>query len=201
MAQLPSTATIKDIIAALQTMECINQKADLASAVGSPASASDAVATIITKLQNAKNTMATNLTAKGVSAVGSESLSSLAAKINSLPTSGAKRWANGANTTGSSLMTFTKLPSSSELAVYLEVTGLTFKPSVIIVTSDNPNYRYAEVVYYTDLKYESTTGIVFTRTNDNVFAVTGNAYINATGFRIPASGLTTNTPARWIAFE
>ncbi|WP_431809870.1 hypothetical protein [Brevibacillus agri] len=82
MAQLPSTATLAQIIAGLREMEAINQKADLAAAVGSPAAASDDVATIISKLQTAKNTLASNITAQGLyTAQGTESLTALAGKI------------------------------------------------------------------------------------------------------------------------
>ena len=127
MAQLPSTATIKDIISALQTMEAINQKADLVSVVGSPALSTDDVATIIAKIQNSKNTLAANLVAKGASAVGTESLKSLVDKVNSMP--GVKRWAVGT------------IPArgneSASTVSYSNVNGLTFAPSVVIIRKAN----------------------------------------------------------------
>ncbi|MGO0058663.1 hypothetical protein ACTID9_01115 [Brevibacillus fluminis] len=127
MAQLPSTASIKDIIAALQAMEAINQKADLVSVVGSPALSTDDVATIISKLQTAKNTLAANITTQGTSATGTESLSALAAKVT--VGSSVRRWASGTGTTDSGAI--------------LNVSGLAFKPSVIILKmkAGTNNYR------------------------------------------------------------
>lgn len=119
MAQLPNTATIKDIITSLQTMQCINQKADLASVVGSPAASTDDVATIITKIQNAKNTLATNIKALGNTASGTEGLAALASKVS--VGSGLKRWASGSQTTY----------TNGQVHGVLEITGLSFKPSIV----------------------------------------------------------------------
>ncbi|MGF9822610.1 hypothetical protein ABE430_08825 [Brevibacillus agri] len=119
MAQLPSTATIKDIIAALQTMEAVNQKADLAAVVGSPAVSTDDVATIISKLQNAKNTLASNITAQGLTtASGSESLASLASKVTA---SSVKKYAEGK-----------AAPVWNGSVWVTTVTGLAFRPTFIL---------------------------------------------------------------------
>ncbi|GED59381.1 hypothetical protein ABER61_16095 [Brevibacillus formosus] len=134
MAQLPSTASIKDIITSLQTMECINQKADLASVVGSPAASTDDVATIITKIQNAKNTLAANITAKGTVASGSESVQTLVNKVGLL--SGVKKWASGT--------------ISTDANGNLTVTGLGFMPSVIVLharESTSRGYAYYRKIH------------------------------------------------------
>lgn len=55
---LENTASIKDIITSLQSMEGINAKADLASVVGSPATAEDTMATMVNHIQSAKNELA-----------------------------------------------------------------------------------------------------------------------------------------------
>lgn len=55
---LDNTTSIKDIITTLQSVEGINAKADLASVVGSPATADDAMVTITNTIQQAKNDLA-----------------------------------------------------------------------------------------------------------------------------------------------
>ncbi|TRY24365.1 hypothetical protein FOI68_17075 [Brevibacillus sp. LEMMJ03] len=194
MAKLPSTATIKDIIAALQQMECINQKTDLAATVGSPASASDAVATIITKLQNAKNSLAANLTAKGQSATGTESLQSLANKVNSLPV---KKWATVTATVegggGNSTVT---------------VSGLTFKPSLIIVKHRNgANNGDFWALYFANFPnaYDTvlTTISAITDGSQDTYNAKNNTanggYINSSGFKLFIQSSTPGTQATcWI---
>lgn len=120
MAQLPSTATLSEIIAALQTMEAINQKADLAAAVGSPALATDDMATIISKLQTQKNNLATNLTNKGAASTGAETLKALVDKVGALS---GKRIATGTK----NFNTGTQPPS------VLTVTGLAFRPTRVFL--------------------------------------------------------------------
>lgn len=63
-----------------------NGKSDIASVVGSPASANNTFAQLKTHIQNAKNKGAANLVAKGTTAVGTESLDSLMSKISSVST-------------------------------------------------------------------------------------------------------------------
>ncbi|ATF15651.1 hypothetical protein ABEX29_06615 [Brevibacillus porteri] len=120
MFQLPGTATIKDIIAALQEMEAINQKADLFSIVGAPATASDTVGQLIAKLVTAKSTIVADLTAKGIPASSGEGFQSLVNKLVSL---NGKRWATG---------TFTILDDET-----VTVSGLSFKPNYVVVYKNN----------------------------------------------------------------
>ncbi|WP_254866585.1 tail fiber protein [Geobacillus sp. LEMMY01] len=61
-------------------------KTSIASVIGSPATSGDTFATLANHIQNAKNTMATNLTNKGTSANGTETLQSLANKIANVVT-------------------------------------------------------------------------------------------------------------------
>lgn len=185
MAQLPSTATIKDIIAALQAMECVNQKADLAAAVGNPAVSTDDVATIITKLQNAKNTLAANLAAQGQVASGSDSLASLASKVVAAPS---KRWATG---------TKSNVPSSSTTTI----SGLAFTPTTVIVRSDNYYWTLVTPIF-ASLSTRADT------TNSNFFGAgsvpqSGSLSIIANGFTVKPyyNGAGSNGNIEWIAFE
>ncbi|NNV04787.1 hypothetical protein ETC00_19515, partial [Brevibacillus sp. MCWH] len=61
-------------------------KTGVATVVGSPATAGDTFSQLVTHIQNAKNTMATNLSNKGVSASGTEALQALANKIANVNT-------------------------------------------------------------------------------------------------------------------
>lgn len=94
-----------------------NGKSSIAAVIGSPATSGDTFATLVNHIQNAKNTMATNLTNKGTSASGTESLQALANKIANVNTG--KKYATGSGTT-SGKGAFT-------------VSGLAFTPSIIIV--------------------------------------------------------------------
>jgi len=91
-------------------------KTGIAAVIGSPATSGDTFATLANHIQNAKNTMATNLTGKGVSASGTEALQALADKIANISTG--KKWASGTTTSDSG---------------YVSVTGLDFTPSLMIL--------------------------------------------------------------------
>jgi hypothetical protein len=203
MAQLPNNATIKDIIAALQQMECISQKADLAATVGSPASASDAVATIITKLQNAKNTLAENLTAKGQIATGSESVQSLADKVGAY---NGKRWASGTVNISSAQKNFRTYSSGWTVTSrpYAEVTGLSFLPSIIILytsgATTDPRYTIYSKNGFGIMSGEKVVGF---NVGDVKFTDQGTTslYVTNGAFLIPAFPGTTPTTMEWIAYE
>lgn len=58
-----------------------NGKTDIADVIGSPVTSADTFSQIKSKIQTIKNTMASNLTAKGVVAAGTEALAALGDKI------------------------------------------------------------------------------------------------------------------------
>ena len=91
-----------------------NGKSSIAAVIGSPATSGDTFATLANHIQNAKNTMATNLTNKGTSASGTETLQSLADKIANVNTG--KPFATG------SLSFYTV---GSDVAVETSVLGFT----------------------------------------------------------------------------
>ncbi|MEK4167323.1 hypothetical protein NST18_12795 [Anoxybacillus sp. FSL W8-0104] len=92
-------------------------KTGVATVVGSPATAGDTFSQLVTHIQNAKNTMATNLSNKGVSASGTEALQALADKIADVNTG--KKWA------------VVSVPGYSKGSV-IPITGLGFRPSICI---------------------------------------------------------------------
>lgn len=109
---LDNTAKLSDIISALQTMEGINAKADLASVVGSPATANDTMAAINAVIQNAKDAIAT-----AIDVPNTTPLQVMADNI-----------AAGIEATGS-----IPAPASDTITI----SGLNFKPSKIILRADN----------------------------------------------------------------
>jgi hypothetical protein len=81
--------TAKDVTGAINELflNANNLKTDWAGVIGSPLVATDTSAQLKSKTQTLKDTMATSLTAKGQSSVGTEGLSALVNKINSISTS------------------------------------------------------------------------------------------------------------------
>ncbi|TGV13630.1 hypothetical protein EN829_049865 [Mesorhizobium sp. M00.F.Ca.ET.186.01.1.1] len=162
----------------MQEMECVNQKADLAAVVGNPALSTDDVATIIMKLQNAKNTLAANITAQGQVASGNDNLASLAAKVIATPV---KRWARG---------------TASYNGGRVTVSGLSFKPNFVLmyVNQNNFGFFYSEATslgYFTAYNTGSQ--------NVNYFVLDTLNKINSDGWtldmRFP------NLTVVWLAFE
>ncbi|MEG0449907.1 MAG: hypothetical protein RR595_08630 [Lysinibacillus sp.] len=155
---LDNNAKIGEIITALGGMQGINQKAELASVIGAPAIASDNVATQITKIQNAKDVLA--------SKVGVPNTTPLQAMADALIVG--KKWASGIGVGSGYMLTVNNLP---------------FKPRVISVhkvgTTLNQNYTY----YNRD---QSSSKYLFVSNQMAVERdLTYNGgYINDTGFRL-----------------
>lgn len=84
---LDNTAKLPDIITALQNMQGVNGKADLASVIGSPATSEDTMAMMVGHIQSAKNELAAKM---GGDAKGTDSLRELAGDLVI-----GKKWAEG----------------------------------------------------------------------------------------------------------
>lgn len=110
---LDNNAKISDIINSLEDMQGINQKAELASVIGAPATASDNIATQITKLQGAKDTFADK--------IGVDNTTPLQAMADVLEIGKSVK-------IGSVFM-----PNSNAITV----TDIPFKPSVIVLRTSN----------------------------------------------------------------
>ncbi|WP_291559392.1 MULTISPECIES: hypothetical protein [unclassified Clostridium] len=91
-----------------------NGKKNIASVIGSPLSSSDTFDSLKSKIQTMKNTFASNLTAKGQSSSGSDTLNNLINKIPNINVG--KKWATGT-------------PNGNPFTV----SNLSFKPSYIII--------------------------------------------------------------------
>lgn len=144
---------------------------------------------LFTFANDGKTAVANAITAKGVSASPSETFASLAEKIGQIITITGKRWAVGYN-------------ASADGNNNLTITGIGFKPSIIIVkptTTDDTNYgngRYISV-YVDKSVFNLVNNINFYIGNSgNAFA--GSVSVNANGFTIYVATRHNNN---WIAIE
>lgn len=189
---LDNTAKLSDIISALQTMEAINSKADLASVVGSPASADDTMATINSVIQGAKNSLATKM---GSGSSGAEPLKTLVDNL----VNGTKNFASGNGLLPSTdTKNFEQASGGIIPRNYVQLTGLDFNPTIVFVynaTVDNgfpttyfPNgyYKYQGVINVAECQ-----GSFFKNVNMS----------NDSGFLVPVSSQmkSSGKTVEWIA--
>ncbi|GCD83658.1 hypothetical protein PTHTG4_27220 [Parageobacillus thermoglucosidasius] len=155
-----SPASSGDTFSQLAT-HIINHKTSLANSLGS-GSGSDSLQTLVnTRLQGLKNTLATNLTNKGQTANGSETLLSLINKVANVNTG--KRWASGSG-----------VPTGNVLTV----TNLSF----------TPRYAIAIVNGYVAANYEGTTSVFSNSVNSYIANTYIHFRTNGLDIYFPTSG-------------
>jgi hypothetical protein len=173
-----------------------NGKTDIASVIGSPATSGDTFTQLKTHIQNRKNELATNLSAKGQASVGTETLDALVDKVALVNTG--KKFASGTVTSSASQLSYTWADGSGTNYAYVTVTGLLFQPSYILL-KDASHDR--STVY--DARFVDTHKITIgTNRSTNLYKtvqIQANAYVNATSFRLPVGAL--STQFEWVAYE
>jgi hypothetical protein len=195
---LDNTATIKDIIAQFESLQGINAKADLASVVGSPATANDSMATINSVLQSAKNELADKM---GGSASGAQPLQTLVSNL-----AVGKKWASGnVMTSGTGVFEVARNTSTVNMPKVI-FAGLTFRPNIIVAKVYDGSYKTSISTYlvggdqyYSDtIKVAPFTDMNTSETTFNLKVGVRDAYITTEGFSLPVifSGM-----VDWIAFE
>lgn len=191
---LSNIATMAEIISFLQALEGLNNKADLVSALGSPAVSGDSMAALVQRLQTQKDAIAARLTAYGVAAAGTEALEALAAKVPNLT---GKKFASGSVTSpASSNVSFQYGTGTYQNYPGVAVSGLAFTPTIIFLISNSGNvatvYKSPNLGYggYTYVAQHVTVGNYFTNYNMNV---TGGSFV------LPA--YQTNHAFTWLAIE
>jgi hypothetical protein len=187
-----------------------NGKTDIASVIGSPATSGDTFAQLKTHIQNSKNDLATNLSAKGQTSVGTETLDALVDKVALVNTG--KKWASGTATCGSSVVSFTNIQGGTTTGWLLTVTGITFKPKYIIAywkggatsVSDKTVYTEDATDVYPFMSHMfsynagSTTSYTAYALRNDVSPLS----VTSTGFVLPVgSNNSGNKVFKWIAFE
>ncbi|KYD28183.1 hypothetical protein [Geobacillus stearothermophilus] len=166
-------------------------KTSIASVIGSPATSGDTFATLVNHIQNAKNKGATNLTNKGVSANGTESLDSLMSKIANVNTG--KKFASG----------ITSPQPYGQTSI--TISGLSFTPSVVIARTVNFFPGYTAAWLLTNISTANGSfGNVRWRTdanNNNSVALTGT--ISGTSFTLkyPETNYNSALQIEWWAYE
>ncbi|WP_370150173.1 hypothetical protein [Exiguobacterium profundum] len=176
-------------------------KTKWSSVIGSPLVSSDTFTQMQTKTQTIKDTLATNLTAKGQSSVGTETLTSLVDKVANVATG--KKWASGSVSQSSSSLTFTYASGSTASERYIQVSGLDFLPSTIVAINTFQNkislFRNAYDGFKSKTVKTFGYGSGYGAFNgSNYDAAISPIVINSTGFTIPASAPGTYY---WIAYE
>lgn len=114
-----------------------NWKTSIAGVVGGNITSSNTFTEIANEVQADKNILASNLVAKGVSASSGDTLRNLSGLVNniSLSSMGGKKFKSGqaSSSNSSPSIIFTRKDgSTSSLNNYITVTGLDFKPDIII---------------------------------------------------------------------
>lgn len=177
---LDNTASIKDIITSLEDMQGINAKADLASVIGSPATANDSMATMINTIQQAKNDLADK--------TEQDNTEPLQTLVNNMVVG--KKWASG-----------TSMANSNKM---FHVTGLPFYPSIIAIGLNSSNSTaclYWEDVFSKD-KYLTTTNNGYSGFFSTGTSTQGeNVMITQGEFKLYNPGFDTYNVYTWIAFE
>ena len=157
------------------------------------------VETVLTELftnaNNGKTAVANAVTAMGVPASPTDTFTVLANKVGQIYTG--KKWASGSLPVGS--------------AGYITVSGITFKPSVIVCTFEDASGQLKSDLIC--LSNNSNTARISITTLNNNNALSGAAfymdtpteYVNTTGFKLrmrhSSWSVATGVPVNWIAYE
>ncbi|WP_145412531.1 phage tail protein [Paenibacillus xylanexedens] len=143
-----------------------------------------AINELFTSVSNGKTAIAAAITGKGVPATGSDTFSQMASKIGQIQT-GAQS-ASGITTSGASVGGYFPL----------EVSGLTFKPNIIVFRRNDPNINYASSSYSELVTLSNGSRyvtVVSAGTNPSINIVigqglnVGNFFVHDSGFKMPAS--------------
>lgn len=166
------------------------------------------LAELFTSVSNGKTQVANAITQKGQTASGSDTFAQLATAISNINVG--KKSATGTVTASPTGSTFTYINGSTMSSNLVAVTGLTFKPSVIIVKYFNGTYVYETVYNANNTNDIVDTPTVKMATYNNSVLATPNTYhlkgdvspvsVTTTGFKLPmfvANGVICN----WWAFE
>lgn len=114
-----------------------------------------------------------------------------------------RKYANGSGTSSSTLLNATAVSGSSGVKYFCTVTGLPFQPSVVSIKSVANSIK--GTVYKMDL-YNVASGnhpsiLLLNDSASTYYMADGtNFYVNATGFRLPYSGIG-NEAITWEAWE
>ncbi|BAQ14669.1 putative phage tail fiber protein [Clostridium botulinum] len=176
-----------------------NGKNLISSVVGNPLLASDTFQQQSNKIQNLKNTFASNLTSKQQPSNGNESLNNLINKVANINTG--KRFATGTRT----------IAETGTTQLVVQIRGLSFTPSKVIVTGHYLDVRGDDTAFYS---IKSSTKDIYERYGRAVYGAHAEVFshdscgfdysetkIVSNGFNIVISDRNTDITLKYWAFE
>ncbi|KEI96552.1 hypothetical protein N496_15290 [Clostridium botulinum A2B3 87] len=176
-----------------------NGKNLISSVVGNPLLATDTFQQQSNKIQNLKNTFASNLTSKQQPSNSNESLNNLINKVANINTG--KRFAVGTRT----------IAESGTTQLVVQIRGLSFTPSKVIVTGHYLDVRGDDTAFYS---IESSTKDIYERYGRAVYGAYAAVFshdscgfdysetkIVSNGFNIIISARNTDITLKYWAFE
>lgn len=205
------TATnVEDVLKELFT-SADNGKKGIASVIGFPATNNDAFDLLKKHIQDAKNKGAANLTAKGTNASGTESLDSIVSKIANVNTG--KKWANGTAVSSGGTQAFRTPKGGYNQLYYVEVSGLDFNPSVVVLNHNNlssSNNNFS-VLFPNNIVKDQTYGgrVLSGKFSKDSGTGSNSPYVNSfslpvhneKGFLLPVGNDISGKTFEWTAYE
>jgi hypothetical protein len=149
-------------------------------------------------LPSVKAKLASAIRSKGGSVNDSAVFEDMISAVKAMGYVDSKRWAIGSITSSSSTLAFNYITTTTGNNNYVEVTGLTFKPNIIIVYDKTlagntypTTYKYGGINKYNSIGHAmlGSVGII----------ETGNLVISYNGFKLPVDGA--SHVFEWIAIE
>lgn len=160
-----------------------------------------------TYLPAVKTDLAKSVTSKGVVTSPNDAFEVIAEKVGQIPLG--KKFASGTGLTSASAMSgFLYASAGTAFAMrYLEVSGLNFKPSTILIIGSSinlfsfytelPNTIKKNVVVTGSYPVDSASMSLYTASVNS-----GSAYVTESGFLLPTAGTgTASQTVTWIAYE
>ncbi|WP_339197887.1 phage tail protein [Paenibacillus sp. FSL P4-0176] len=121
------------------------------------------------------------------------------------------RYATGVSGIPNSAVPFTKLDGTTQNKYYLQISGIAFKPRIIVITAEstvpiNNTTAYPQAAFYSETPVRSAgsfAGLSMTTTGDgDRFYIDGTqAFVTTTGFKLPLALINTGGNFTWYAFE
>lgn len=165
-----------------------------------------ALTELFTSVSNGKNQVANAITQKGQTASGSDTFAQLATAIGNIVTG--KAWASGSIASNTSNELFNTLSGTTETMLSINVSGIAFKPSIIIAYTNIDNSFFISLFLPTtfDTRYAKetikVTSFSDSPTNSMSYNLKGDVApvsISNSGFKIPVGKF--SGVYKWVAFE
>ncbi|AJA41367.1 tail fiber protein [Geobacillus virus E3] len=172
-------------------------KTGVATVIGSPATAGDTFSQLVTLIQNIKNTMAANLTAKGVTVNGNDPLLNLANAIASIQVG--KKFQSGVTTSTETMIQYTRDDTGYTTGRYsVTATGLTFMPSTVVLVYQSGSLWYIDALFPS--KVPNAINADGRIVSSNVpFRLIAPASVTSNSFTLPCNA--SSVTVYWYAFE